>query len=102
MRTIDGILFEPVGCLAEFSPEPFNEIAARLFGRREKPTNSASRLYWHLLNLMEAADWPLAESDQKVIETLEIQAIEGASVFEDVMPALSELKTMGVKLVMAS
>jgi phosphoglycolate phosphatase-like HAD superfamily hydrolase len=102
MQTIQGILFEPVGCLAEFPPEPFNEIAARLFGRRKKPSKSASRSYWHLLNLMEAADRPLAESDKKVIEDLEIQAIEAASVFEDVIPALSELKAMGVKLVMAT
>src|SRR6267378_2554508 len=27
MRIIEGILFEPVGCLAEFQPEAFNEIA---------------------------------------------------------------------------
>jgi hypothetical protein len=28
MRIIEGILFEPVGCLAEFPSEPFSEIAA--------------------------------------------------------------------------
>ena len=102
MQIIQGILFDPVGCLAEFPSEPFNEIAARLFGRKKKPSKSASRLYWHLLNLMEDPDHAPAESDRKVVEALEIQAVEAASVYEDVIPALSELKAMNIKLVMAS
>jgi len=28
MRKIEGVLFEPVGCLAEFGAKEFNEIAA--------------------------------------------------------------------------
>jgi phosphoglycolate phosphatase-like HAD superfamily hydrolase len=99
MQTIDAILFEPVGCLAEFPVEPFQEIAALLFHRRRQPTNSASRYYWHLLNLIEAAEPGPAPGG---METLEIQAIEGASLYEDVRPALGELKTMGVGLVIAS
>src|SRR6266850_4580750 len=102
MQIIQGILFDPVGCLAEFPPEPFNEIAARLFGRKKKPSRSASRLYWHLLNLMDDPDQQSSESDRKLIETLEIQAVEAATVYEDVIPALSELKAMNIKLVMAS
>src|ERR1700752_5111628 len=95
MRVIEGILFEPVGCLAEFPPEPFVEIAARLFDRRKKASKSGSRAYWHLLNLMEA-------SDRDMVEALELQAVEGASVYEDVIPALSELKAMGTKLFITS
>ena len=102
MQIIQGILFDPVGCLAEFPSEPFNEIAARLFGRKKKPSKSASRLYWHLLNLMEDPDHAPAESDRKLIEKLETQAVEAAVVYEDVIPALSELKAMNIKLVIAS
>src|SRR3954452_21010335 len=96
MREIEAVLFEPVGCLAEFPAEPFNEIAARFFGRRKSPSKSGSRSYWHLLNLMEAAD------NKREFESLELQAVAGASVYEDVIPALAQLKAMGVDLVIAS
>jgi beta-phosphoglucomutase-like phosphatase (HAD superfamily) len=98
MLTPEAILFEPVGCLAEFPAEPFQEIAARLFHRRKQPSKSASRTYWHLLNLMESRRASLPDS----IEPLEIEAVEGASLYEDVRPALGELKTTGVGLVIAS
>ena len=102
MRIIEGILFEPVGCLAEFPPEAFNEVAVRLFDRRKKASESASWSYWHLLNLMDAAAGKLGVAEREIAEGLEVQAVEGASPYEDVVPALSELKTMGVKLVIAS
>ena len=91
METIKGILFEPVGCLAEFPPEPFHEIAVRLYGKRGKASRSASRSYWHLLNL-----------GGDTIEALEVQAVDGATIYEDVLPALAELKAMGVQLFIAS
>jgi len=95
MQIIEAILFEPVGCLAEFPAQPFNEIAAQCFGRKNKPSKSGSRSYWHLLNLMEAAG---NQSD----EALELQAVEQASAYEDVIPALTELKAMGIQLFLAS
>ena len=52
MQTIEGLLFEPVGCLAEFPSAPFHEIAVSLFGRKGNASPSGSRAYWHLLNLM--------------------------------------------------
>jgi FMN phosphatase YigB (HAD superfamily) len=91
MRTIEGVLFEPVGCLAEFPPEPFHEIAVRLYGKRGKASRSASRSYWHLLNL-----------GGETIEALEVQAADGAVIYDDVLPALIELKAMGVRLFIAS
>ena len=97
MQTIEGILFEPVGCLAEFPAEPFDEIAARLSGRRRKKSSSGSRSYWHLLNLMQTAGKKLGE-----FEDLEVQAVDRASAYEDVLPALSELKAMGIQLFIAS
>jgi len=102
MQTIHGILFEPVGCLAEFSPEPFNEMAILVSGRRTKASRSASRTYWYLLNLMETTGMRLSESQIAQIEDLELQAVETASAYEDVVPALSELDAMGVNLIMAS
>src|SRR5436190_19414901 len=96
MRNFDGILLEPVGCLAEFPPEPFHEIAVRLFGRKGKPSRSGSRSYWHLLNLIgEGRSSPL-------VKDLEIEAVNAASVYEDIVPALTELRAMGVHLSIAS
>ena len=54
MQTIEALLLEPVGCLAEFPSAPFHEIAVRLFGRKRKASSSASQAYWHLLNLIDA------------------------------------------------
>jgi phosphoglycolate phosphatase-like HAD superfamily hydrolase len=96
MRNIDGILLEPVGCLAEFPPGPFHEIAVRLLGRRGKQSSSGSRSYWHLLRLLDGV------SPQPLAEELEIAAVNAASVYEDAVPALAELKAMGVHLSIAS
>ena len=96
MRPVEAIIFDPVGCLAEFPADPFLEIAAHLYGRKKKPARSASRAYWHLLNLMEAAD------ALQSIESLELEAVAAATVYEDVLPALTELQSMGVQLLIAS
>lgn len=95
MQIIQAILLEPVGCLAEFPAQPFNDIAAQCFGRKNKPSKSGSRSYWHLLNLMAAAG-------QQSVETLELEAVEQASPFEDVIPGLTELKAMGIQLFLTS
>ncbi len=95
MQIIKGILFEPVGCLAEFPAEPFLEVAARLSGGKKQASRSGSRAYWHLLNLMESVD-------QQAADALEIEAVEDASRYEDVIPALAELKTMDIQLLIAS
>jgi beta-phosphoglucomutase-like phosphatase (HAD superfamily) len=101
MQRIDGILFEPVGCLGEFPLEPFNAILNRVFGR-EIDIRSASNSYWQVLSLMEPAFGKMANADMKLIEILETQAVEDATVYEDVVPALTELKGMGIKLALAS
>ncbi len=94
MQPIDGVLFEPVGCLAEFPSQPFLEMAARMWGRKQTSA-SASRSFWHLLNLMES-------SGAHFHDALELQAVNEATIYEDVIPALAELKSMGVKRVIAS
>jgi phosphoglycolate phosphatase-like HAD superfamily hydrolase len=102
MQNIEGLLLEPVGCLAEFPSGPFHEIAVRLFGRKGKASQSGSRSYWHLLNLMQAAETPLDGVARNVVEVLEGEAVVGASLYEDVLPVLAELRTMGIRLFIAS
>ena len=102
MQTIEGLLLDPVGCLAEFPSGPFHEIAVRLFGRKGKASPSGSRSYWHLLNLMEAAERPLDGERKAIADALEAEAVAGASIYEDVLPVLAELKTMGIRLFIAS
>jgi phosphoglycolate phosphatase-like HAD superfamily hydrolase len=102
MQPIEGIFFEPVGCLAEFPAGPFVELAFRLFNRKRKSSPSGSRAYWHLLNLLEANLDQLDGSEGKLLEELETQAVAAAAVYEDVAPALSQLREMGVKLFISS
>jgi len=102
MQTIEALLLEPVGCLAEFPSAPFHEIAVRLFGRKGKAIPSASVTYWRLLNLIERADRPFDAGKKSIVETLEVEAVDAASLYEDVVPALAELKSMGIRLFMAS
>ena len=96
MQPIEALLFEPVGCLAEFPSAPFHEIAARYFSRKGKASPSGSRSYWHLLNLMPAAEIPRA------VEALEIEAVSAATLYEDVLPVLAELRTMGIRRLLAT
>jgi phosphoglycolate phosphatase-like HAD superfamily hydrolase len=102
MQPIEALLLEPVGCLAEFPSAPFHEIAVRLFGRKRKTSSSASRTYWHLLNLIDAMDTPFDEEKKSIAEALEVEAVDAASIYEDVVPALAELKSMGTRLYVAS
>jgi len=102
MQPIEGILFEPVGCLAEFPAEPFHEISHRLFGGGKQASKSGSRTYWHLLNLMEALGKELSPPERELTECLEVQAADSASLYDDVVPALTELRAMGTKLLVAS
>jgi len=95
MQNIEGVLFEPVGCLAEFGSKEFNEIAATYYGQKKKGGSA----YWQLLKAMHDAANPV---DEKAVEALEIEAVDNASVYEDVIPALEELRAMGVRLVIAS
>jgi len=96
MQAIECLMLEPVGCLAEFPSAPFHEIAVRCFGRKGKASPSGSRSYWHLLNLMEATETAL------VAEELEAEAVAASLIYEDVVPVLAELGSMGIRLVVAT
>src|SRR5262245_55253615 len=101
MRPIEGILFDPVGSLAEFPADEFKAIALRLLGGGFAANASASQAYWDVLNLLDAR-WPLDAADRDAIEAHEIRAFADSSLYEDAAPALSELKALGVRLVVAS
>jgi phosphoglycolate phosphatase-like HAD superfamily hydrolase len=102
IQTIGAIVFDPVGSLAEFPPEPFVDIATRVFSLALAPGVTGSQAYWDVLNLLTSADQPLRAQDRAVIEACECRAVDLASVYEDAAPALSELASLGIRLIAAS
>lgn len=101
MQTIHAVLFEPVGCLAEFPSSEFDQIAARLF-HKTFVNSSGSEAYWQVLELMGRSGGKLNSADKEIAEELEVRAIDQVELYEDVVPALSELKKMGIQLIIAS
>ena len=102
MQIIDAILFEPVGCLAEFAAEEFEEIAAQVFGRTIVPGASGSQAYWDLLELIDRTDRSLSAEELATIEDCEVRAVTRARAYEDVVPALAELNDLGISSLIAS
>jgi beta-phosphoglucomutase-like phosphatase (HAD superfamily) len=80
--SIDAILFEPVGALADFP--------------------GGSQRYWERVLALASRHEPPSAVELKQIEDSEIGAIEQATLYEDAAPALSELSALGVRLVAAS
>jgi phosphoglycolate phosphatase-like HAD superfamily hydrolase len=102
MRVIKAVLFEPVGCLAEFPAEPFNELAEKLFNFSDDPGETGSEAYWRLLELIGESGNTLKHGDIQIAEGLELQAVERAQLYEDVVSSLAELKAMNITLLIAS
>jgi phosphoglycolate phosphatase-like HAD superfamily hydrolase len=94
VESIKAVLFEPVGCLAEFRPDEFNGAAADLFGARPDLAATGSQAYWGLLGLMTQRALPT--EDLLRLEAFELRAVEHADLYEDVRPALEALKSLGV------
>lgn len=101
MKIIKAVIFEPVGCLAEFRAQEFDSIAERLF-EDSAPSPAGSEAYWNLLFRIEAAGKKLNAAEAQMAEALELQAVDNAQVYDDVVPALDELKSMGINLLIAS
>ena len=53
-----------------------------------------------MLDLLETR--ALSPAEQKIAEELEVQAVDQVELYEDVLPAFSELKGMGIQLFLAS
>jgi len=102
MRAIKAVLVEPVGCLAEFPSEEFNEIAGGVFQSWAPSGESGSEAYWQLLDLMEQTGVELDASNAAIAEEFELQAIDRVQLYEDVAPALAALKAMDITLLIAS
>ena len=94
MESIKAVLLEPVGCLAEFAPGAFNSAAADLFGVRPDAEASGSQAYWRLMGLMD--ERPLSGADLARLTALEVAAVERAELYEDALPCLAELRSLGV------
>jgi FMN phosphatase YigB (HAD superfamily) len=97
---IKAILFEPVGCLAEFRPDEFNSAAMDLFGASQDPQASGSQAYWRLLGLMEQR--AVSSASLLRLQELELQSVEHADLYEDVRHSLEELKALDVATILTS
>ena len=100
MESIKAVVLEPVGCLAEFAPDAFDRAAADLFGARPHAEASGSQAYWRLMGLMD--ERPLSGADLARLAELEVAAVEHADLYEDALPALAELRSLGVATVLVS
>src|ERR1700680_2923811 len=100
MESIKAVLLEPVGCLAEFAPDAFNNAAADLFGALPDAEASGSQAYLRLMGLMGGR--ALAGAELARLEALELTAVEHAELYEDALPCLAELKSLGVATVLVS
>ena len=102
MQTIEAILFEPVGCLAEFAPEEFEAIAERVFDRPPCRRRSGSEAYWDVLTLLDVGAERLTARARAMVEERELRAVDRAQAYEDVAPVLFELSSLGVTSVLIS
>ncbi len=100
MEVIKAVLFEPVGCLAEFRNDEFNIAASDLFGASPDPAVTGSQAYWRLLGLMEQR--AVSTESALQLQQLELRAVEHAELYEDVRQSLEELKALGVATVLVT
>jgi len=100
VHSIAAVMFEPVGCLAEFAAGPFDDAARELFGATDT-SGSGSQAYWRLLELLDQKP-AVAPHSAARLESLELAAAEQADLYEDVAPALKKLRDAGVNLHLVS
>ena len=81
MTSIDAILFEPVGALADFP--------------------GGSKAYWDRV-LSQPPGESFAGDARAAAAAAEITSVEQAVLYEDAAPALSELRALSVRLIAAS
>lgn len=101
MQAIQAVILEPVGCLAEFRAEEFNEAALLLSRSTGVALMTGSQAYWRFVRLL-ARRGSLTPPIRSALEKLELQAIENSQLYEDVTLALRQLKQMDINVLMAS
>jgi phosphoglycolate phosphatase-like HAD superfamily hydrolase len=102
VEAIKAVLFEPVGCLAEFRAEDFDRAALELFGTAVDAGATGGQAYWRLLGLIEPRWDASSAEDLARLEAHEVSAVEHAELYEDVRPSLAELKALGVDAFLVS
>ncbi len=100
--SIAAVMFEPVGCLAEFHAEEFDAAARELFGSSAEHASTGSQAYWRLLGLIDQAGGAIAPARLMRLEELELAAVERADLYEDVAPSLEKLRSAGVSTYLVS
>jgi phosphoglycolate phosphatase-like HAD superfamily hydrolase len=102
MQAIRAVLFEPVGCLAEFRAEEFDRAARDLFGWSGDDAATGSQAYWRLLGLLGDTWSTVSAVNVARLADLEIAAVEHAELYEDVPTSLQKLQATGVKAYLVS
>ena len=102
LQSITAVMLEPVGCLAEFRPHEFDRAARDLFGADIPDSVSGSQAYWRLLGLIEQANGEIDAQRLARLEELEPAAIDGADLYEDVVPSLDKLRSAGSRAYLVS
>jgi beta-phosphoglucomutase-like phosphatase (HAD superfamily) len=99
VEAIQAVLFEPVGCLAEFAATDFDAAAVELFAAADAATEDSavpgSRAYWRLMGLIEPRYDNLAAPLAARLEEREVAAVDRAELYEDVRPSLEKLRDAG-------
>jgi phosphoglycolate phosphatase-like HAD superfamily hydrolase len=93
---IRAVLFEPVGCLAEFRADEFNKASAELFASAADTAASGSQAYWRMLTLLAPRCGAVSKAEWDRLELLELASVEHADLYPDVRPSLAELRQIGV------
>jgi len=94
--TIKAVLFEPVGCLAEFRADELDKACAELFAAAPDATASGSQAYWRLLGLLAQRYGAVSKTEWERLQAFELEACEHADLYPDVRACLEELKQIGV------
>jgi phosphoglycolate phosphatase-like HAD superfamily hydrolase len=94
--TIKAVLFEPVGCLAEFRADEFNKASVELLAPTPDAAASGSHAYWRLLGLLAPRWGTLSQAEWERLRGFELEACEHADLYPDVRACLEELKQIGV------
>jgi beta-phosphoglucomutase-like phosphatase (HAD superfamily) len=102
VETIAAVLFEPVGCLAEFGAEAFDSAASELFGASAEAGATGSEAYWRLCGLLDERRDALGPAGEARLLELELRAVDHAELYEDVRPSLEELRHLGVTAYLVS
>jgi beta-phosphoglucomutase-like phosphatase (HAD superfamily) len=100
VQSIKAVLIEPVGCLAEFTREPFDQAGAELFGLPAEPGATGSQAYWRLIRHMEHR--AVSPEVLSRLTAFELRAANEAELYDDVRSSLAALAPIGIGVILTS